>query len=101
MGQLTRRRLASRRASEPITVDVNDAGTVADITVPIAGNGTDRESNAALAVLRDEIVPTTVGALPDAEAGVTGLTAQWIDGAKGIKSSLPPVVAFVLVFAFL
>jgi putative drug exporter of the RND superfamily len=86
---------------EPITVESNEAGTVADITVPIKGNGTDDESNASLAVLRDEIVPTTVGALPDAEAGVTGLTAQWIDGANELKSHLLPVVAFVLVFAFL
>ncbi len=46
-------------------------------------------------------MPTTVGALPDAEAGVTSLTAQWIDGADELKSHLPPVVAFVLVFAFL
>jgi uncharacterized membrane protein YdfJ with MMPL/SSD domain len=99
--RLEQRALASGRMYEPITVDVNHAGTVADITVPIKGTGTDAESNASLAALRDEIVPTTVGALPDAEAGVTGLTAQWIDGANGIKSSLPPVVAFVLVFAFL
>jgi uncharacterized membrane protein YdfJ with MMPL/SSD domain len=99
--RLEQRALASGRMYEPITVDVNDAGTVADITVPIRGKGTDAESTASLAALRDEIVPTTVGGLPDAEAGVTGLTAQWIDGANGIKSSLPPVVAFVLVFAFL
>ncbi len=99
--RLEQRALASGRMYEPITVDVNEAGTVADITVPIKGKGTDAESNASLAALRDEIVPTTVGALPDAEAGVTGLTAQWIDGANGVKSSLPPVVAFVLVFAFL
>jgi uncharacterized membrane protein YdfJ with MMPL/SSD domain len=95
------RALASGRMYEPITVHVNDAGTVADITVPIRGKGTDADSYASLAALRDEIVPTTVGALPDAEAGVTGLTAQWIDGTDAIKSSLPPVVAFVLVFAFL
>ena len=57
---------------EPITVDVNDAGTVANITIPIDGNGTDAVSNASLAQLRDEIVPDTVGALPNAEAGVTG-----------------------------
>ena len=99
--RLEERALASGRMYEPITVDVNEAGTVADITVPIAGKGADAESNASLAVLRDEIVPTTVGALPDAEAGVTGLTAQWIDGSEAIKASLLPVVAFVLVFAFL
>jgi uncharacterized membrane protein YdfJ with MMPL/SSD domain len=99
--RLERRALASGRMYEPITVDVNDAGTVADITVPIKGKGTDAESNASLAVLRDELVPTTVGAFPDAEAGVTGLTAQWLDSTDETKANLPPVVAFVLVFAFL
>jgi putative drug exporter of the RND superfamily len=86
---------------EPITVDVNQAGTVANITLPIEGKGTDAESNESLAVLRDKIVPTTVGAFPDAEAGVTGLTAQWLDSTDETKANLPPVVAFVLVFAFL
>ena len=51
-------------------------------------------------LLRDEIVPATVGALPDAEAGVTGLTAQWKDSTDEMKSKLPLVVGFVLVFAF-
>ena len=46
--ELERRALASGRAFEPITVDVNDDGTVANITVPIAGNGTDAASDAAL-----------------------------------------------------
>ena len=98
--RLEERALASGRMHEPITVDVNDAGTVANITIPIDGNGTDSASNQSLALLRDEIVPNTVGALPDAEAGVTGLTAQWKDGSDEIKSALPLVVAFVLVFAF-
>jgi uncharacterized membrane protein YdfJ with MMPL/SSD domain len=100
IGRLEERALASGRIHEPITVDVNDAGTVANITVPIEGKGTDAESNASLAVLREEIVPTTVGALPDVEAGVTGLTAQWKDGSDEMKANLLPVVAFVLVFAF-
>ena len=87
---------------EPITVDVNDAGTVASITVPIEGKGTDAVSNASLDVLRNEIVPATVGSVPGTEAaGVTGLTAQWKDGTDEMKSNLLPVVAFVLLFAFL
>ena len=85
---------------EPVTVVVNEAGTVANITVPIDGKGTDAGSNASLALLRDEIVPETVGAVPGAEAGVTGLTAQWKDSTDEIKSKLPLVVGFVLVFAF-
>jgi uncharacterized membrane protein YdfJ with MMPL/SSD domain len=98
--RLEERALASGRIHEPITVDVNEAGTVANITVPIEGQGTDAESNASLAVLREEIVPTTVGGLPGVESGVTGLTAQWKDASDQMKSKLPLVVAFVLVFAF-
>ncbi|MGH3032262.1 MAG: MMPL family transporter [Gaiellaceae bacterium] len=98
--RLEERALASGRMHEPITVDVNEARTVANVTVPIEGRGTDAESNVSLAVLRDEIVPTTVGGLPDVEAGVTGLTAQWKDSSDEMKSKLPLVVAFVLVFAF-
>jgi len=98
--KLEQQAVASGRMHEPITVDVNDAGTVANITIPIDGNGTDSVSNASLAELREEIVPSTVGALPDVEAGVTGLTAQWQDSTDEITSKLPLVVAFVLVFAF-
>jgi uncharacterized membrane protein YdfJ with MMPL/SSD domain len=98
--RLKERALQSGRMHEPITVAVNEAGTVASVNVPIEGKGADAESNASLAVLRDEIVPNTVGALPDAEAGVTGLTAQWKDSSDEMKSNLLPVVAFVLVFAF-
>ena len=82
IAQLERRALASGRAFEPITVDVNKQGTVANITVPIAGNGTDAASNAAFHLLRDTIVPETVGAVPNTEAGVTGLTAAWKDSGR-------------------
>jgi uncharacterized membrane protein YdfJ with MMPL/SSD domain len=97
--KLRERAVATGRAHEPITVDVNRDGTVANITIPIDGKGTDAGSEASLAALRD-VVPETVGALPDAEAGVTGLTAAWIDSKNEVKSQLPAVFAFVLLFAF-
>ena len=100
ISRLREQAVASGRMHEPITVQVNQAGTVADIAVPIDGKGTDDVSNASLSVLRDEIVPTTVGAVPGVEAGVTGLTAQWKDGSDEMTSKLPLVVGFVLVFAF-
>jgi uncharacterized membrane protein YdfJ with MMPL/SSD domain len=100
IGQLEQRALASGLAFEPITVAVNTAGTVTNITLPIAGNGTDAASNAAFHMLRETVVPETVGAVPGAEAGVTGQTAEWRDQADELKSNLPPVVAFVLLFAF-
>jgi RND superfamily putative drug exporter len=98
--ELRRRALASGLMFEPITIDVNPAGTVANIAVPIAGNGTDSLSDDALRTLRDEIVPQTVGAVPSSEAGVTGLTASWKDQASELRSNLAPVVAFVLLLAF-
>jgi pimeloyl-ACP methyl ester carboxylesterase len=98
--RLEQQALASGRAFEPITVDVNEDSTVANITVPIAGNGTDAASNAAFRVLRKTIVPETVGAVPNAEAGVTGQTAKWRDESDELKSDLVPVVAFVLLLAF-
>jgi RND superfamily putative drug exporter len=100
ISELERRALASGRAHEPITVAVNKAGTVANITLPINGSGTDKASSASLSLLRKTIIPQTVGALPNTESGVTGLTAQWKDSADQIRSALPFVVAFVLVFAF-
>ena len=51
-------------------------------------------------MLRSEVVPETVGAVPNTQAGVTGLTASWRDQADELKSNLAPVVAFVLLFAF-
>ncbi len=98
--RLRHQAVASGRMHEPITVDINDDGTVANIAVPIDGMGTDSVSNASLAQLRDEIVPATVGAVPGAEAGVTGATAQWKDSTDEMTSNLPIVVGFVLLLAF-
>jgi uncharacterized membrane protein YdfJ with MMPL/SSD domain len=98
--ELEERGPASGRMYQPITVDVNQEATVANITVPIQGKGTDAVSDASLAALRSDIVPETVGAIPDAESGVTGFTAQWTDATDEIKSKLPLVFAFVLLFAF-
>ena len=100
ISQLEQRALASGRAHEPITIDVNPAGTVANITIPIDGNGTNHASNESLKLLRKTLIPQTVGKVPNVEAGVTGLTAEWKDSGDEIRSALPFVVAFVLVFAF-
>ena len=101
IGQLEWRALATGLMHEPIIVDVNDAGTVANVSLPLDGNGTDDASTAALAVLREEIVPPTVGSLANAEVGVAGLTAESKDYNDQMKSVAPIVFAFVLGFAFL
>jgi uncharacterized membrane protein YdfJ with MMPL/SSD domain len=100
IGQLEWRALASGQMHEPITVDVNDGATIATIAIPVDGAGTDAPSEAALATLREDIVPTTVGALPDAEVGVTGLTAQSKDFNDKLAAVAPFVFGFVLLLAF-
>ena len=52
IAQLEQRALASGRVHEPITIDVNQAHTVANITIPIDGNGTNKASNESLKLLR-------------------------------------------------
>ncbi len=100
IGQLKWRALYRRVMYEPIDVDVNEAKTVANISIPVKGSGTDSTSNEALAALRDEIVPVTVGIVPDAVVGVTGETAQSKDFNDQMKTVAPLVFGFVLLFAF-
>ena len=80
---------------------MNDDRTVARIELPIAGNGSDSASYAAVATLRDEIVPATVGGLEGVEAGVTGETACSKDFGDAVRGKAPLVFAFVLGLAFL
>jgi uncharacterized membrane protein YdfJ with MMPL/SSD domain len=100
IAELKRRALATGVLNEPIDVDVNAAKTVASISIAIAGNGTDATSNRALSALRDDIIPPTLGALPDSEVGVTGLTAESKDFNDQMKTAMPLVFGFVLLFAF-
>ena len=100
IADLERQALASGQFHEPVTVEVNPAGTVANVSIPIDGDGTDDASNAALTTLREEIVPATVGTLGGAEIGVTGTTAQSRDFGDNMNSALPVVFGFVLVLAF-
>ena len=100
IGQLKWRAIDSGVMNEPIDVDVNAAKTVANISVPIEGDGIDSTSNQALAVLRNEIIPPTLGTVAEAEVAVTGTTAQAKDFSDKMKTVAPLVFGFVLLFAF-
>ncbi len=67
----------------------------------IKGKGTDAASNRSLEVLRDDVVPATVGKLPNAEVAVGGMTAWSKDFLDTMKSHLPIVFGFVLAMAFI
>ncbi len=64
IGELERRAVATGLMQQPILVDVNSDRTVANVAIPIAGKGNDGPSNAALAALRRDIVPETIGVGP-------------------------------------
>jgi uncharacterized membrane protein YdfJ with MMPL/SSD domain len=101
IARLEQRALATGLMLKPITVDVSKDATVAKIAIPISGKGNDAPSNAALAALRDEIVPGTIGAVAGAEVAVGGFTAESRDSTDELKSVAPYVFVFVLGFAFL
>jgi uncharacterized membrane protein YdfJ with MMPL/SSD domain len=100
IGQLRWRALDSGVMNEPIDVDVNAAKTVAVVNIPTEGNGSDATSENALATLRNEIIPPTLGTLTGAEVAVTGNTAYAKDFSDQMKTAIPLVFGFVLLFAF-
>jgi uncharacterized membrane protein YdfJ with MMPL/SSD domain len=91
---------ASDLFEPPVTVEFSADHNVGVIEVPIVGDGTNDASYAALAELRDTIIPATVD--PEgAEANVTGFTAGSNDFNELMEQRVPIVFAFVLGFAFL
>jgi uncharacterized membrane protein YdfJ with MMPL/SSD domain len=85
----------------PVHVDIDQRNGVARITLALAGGGADATSYRALAELRDDVLPSTVGQLPDTEWAVTGNTAASHDYNAKMKAAAPFVFGFVLLFAFL
>jgi uncharacterized membrane protein YdfJ with MMPL/SSD domain len=101
IAELKRRALASGQMNDPIEVDVNREGTVAVVDIPLAGAGTDSVSKEALATLRDDLLPKTIGKVDGVEYAVTGTTAADQDWSESMTRTAPLVFGFVLVFAFL
>ncbi len=86
---------------EPVTVQTNPRHDLAVVNLPMAGDGTDARSEAALADLRDDVIPQTLGRVPGVRVDVTGMTAGSKDFNDTIKSHMPIVFAFVLGLAFI
>ena len=83
------------------TVEVSDDRSVVAVDVPVAGDGADDASYAALAELRENVIPATLGTIPGAEVNVTGITAGSEDFNQIMEERVPIVFAFVLGMAFL
>jgi uncharacterized membrane protein YdfJ with MMPL/SSD domain len=99
--ELRAKALATGELKNPVHVDVSRDGTVAAVSIALAGSGTDKASEHALATLRNDVVPSTIGRVAGVRAEVTGLTAASHDFNALLKTRAPIVFAFVLGFAFL
>ncbi len=94
--------LATGRLHDPVSTDVNHAGTVEVVSLSMNGNGTNATSIRALKTLREDIVPATLGSLESVDwVGVDGQTAESVDFNNQMKHSAPFVFGFVLLLAFI
>ncbi|CAG6397331.1 MMPL family transporter [Streptomyces cocklensis] len=93
--------VSSGASKGPVTVTVHSAQNVARIDVPLEGGSDRARAEADVKLLRDHVRPDTLGKVAGLQAPVTGETAGSMDFTHKITSSVPPVFAFVTVFAFL
>jgi RND superfamily putative drug exporter len=101
IARLERSALATGQIGQPMSVSVNSAGTVAVVSMPLAGGGTDATSNRALVTLREQLIPRAFERLGAVRVQVTGETAQSKDFNDLLAARTPLVFAFVLGLAFL
>ncbi len=101
VGDLRRQAAANPLFKEPVTTSISPDRTVQEIDIPLAGDGDNSQSTAALAELRENLVPATLGQVPGVTADVGGFTAQSQDFNQTLKTHVWFVFAFVLTAAFL
>ena len=99
--EMTDKALASGQMAQPVTTQISPGKDTAVVSIPMQGDGTDLKSETALATLRDDVIPTTIGKVDGTETDVTGLTAGSKDFNDAMNARLPFVFAFVLGLAFL
>ena len=85
--------------SQPL--EVNDAGTIAMLTVPVAGDSAEDEAQDAIRRIRRQYVPDFFGDIPGAKVYVTGETAYNIDFFDTANNAVFYIFPFVLGISFL
>jgi RND superfamily putative drug exporter len=93
--------LDTKLVNQPVQVTTHPKQNVVEISVPLAGNGSDSTSRRAVQVLRDDVIPRTLGKVSGARAYVTGDTAFSMDFNSQLRRSIVPVFLFVMAVAFL
>ena len=86
---------------QPISVDISTSHQAARVSIPLAGNGTNSTSIKTLGLLRNRVIPATIGHVPGLTAHTIGETGSSVDFTNTMKSHAPIVFAWVLGLAFL
>jgi uncharacterized membrane protein YdfJ with MMPL/SSD domain len=90
----------ARIAHPPFTLDSSTDRQAVALELPLVGLGDNSASRLAIATLRQDLIPRTLGRLPGVEATVTGTTAEDVDFTQQMKHGIPYVVGLVLLLAF-
>jgi putative drug exporter of the RND superfamily len=86
---------------EPVTVTTVADGRALIVRMPLAGDGSDSASTGALVVLRDQVLPATLGRVGGVSYAVAGSTAVGYDWSAVLRARTPLVLAVVAALAFL
>ena len=98
---LRQRASATGPVRQPVTAAYVADGRALIVSVPLAGDGTDARSDAALLSLREKILPATLGEVGGINWAVSGNTANNYDDIAALDSRTPLVLAVVAGLAFL
>ena len=93
--------LQSGQAREPFETLTSKDNTVLQLSVPIIGDGSNNESQAAVQKLRDDVIPSTLGSVSGITVDVGGSAAETKDSNDNLSAHAPLVFGFVLTMAFL
>jgi uncharacterized membrane protein YdfJ with MMPL/SSD domain len=100
VARLRTQALATGAMTAPIRTAVNPRHTVEAVDIPLVGTANGPAAKRALGLLRNDVVPATVGRLDGVQSAVTGETAGDVDFNAATRSHAPIVFAFVLGLAF-
>jgi putative drug exporter of the RND superfamily len=84
----------------PVTASPVAGGKALVVQVPLAGNGSDPRTDAALLELQNQVLPATIGKVAGTSFAVTGDTAAGYDFSSTLDSRTKIVFAVVALLAF-
>ncbi len=93
--------IASGQAMAPFDSQTSRDSKVLHLTVPVVGDGSNKQSQAAVTELRGQIIPATLGSVSGVTVDVGGSAAESMDATDNLSQHAPIVFGFVLSMAFL